>query len=113
MLQTKVSFEAKNKINAFLGEKGVDLLQREIDLIQDVALKNGLPLEKIIVRFERDYEIRSWKYVLARLFFNSTFEEADEFYKIICSQIDVFESALDSESRETLLDKIYYVFETA
>mgnify|MGYP001301377883 CR=1 FL=1 len=112
MLQTKVSFEAKSKINTFLGEKGEDLLKREVNLILDIALKNELPLDKITIGVERDAEIKSWKYVLAKLAFSSTFDEADTFFKLICSQIDAFESTLDAESKAGLLDKLYYVFET-
>lgn len=112
MLQTKVSFEAKSEIALLLGEKGLALLQKEIDLIQDAALQNGLPLEKITVGVARDSEIKTWKYILAKLVFNSTFDEADAFFKLIFSLIDTFESTMDTESKAVLLDKLYYVFET-
>ena len=112
MIQTKVSFQTKSKITSFLSVPGAASFQREIDLVQDVATKRGIPLEKINVHLERDVEVRNWKYVVVELFFKSTLDEAYQFYRILCSQIDLFESTLDMKIREALTGKVFYVFET-
>ncbi len=111
MLQTKVSFEAREKINKLLGKSGVDYLQKVFALIQREAIEKGWPLREIVVRYQNDPEVKNWRYVVVTIMFDSSVEEAAGIMESLFPLIDSIRH-IDLMKDRSFLEEIFYDFET-
>ena len=101
-------FKSRDKIESFLGNKGIKTLETELEKVQDIALKNRWPLEKIIIRLERDHEVRGWEYVVVELYLDSDIDEAMGYFDSLLKELDKNNTGASSSKRSELLQDVFY-----
>jgi len=103
-----VYYANPDAINALLGIKGKEILNKVISLIQEEVAKEEWSLKKIEVCSTKDFEANEWKYVLIILHFNATFEIADKYLCSFYEKIDTLANSLDEEEQVILQRDIYF-----
>ena len=103
-----VYYANSDAINALLGIKGKEILNKVLSLIQEEAAKEEWPLKEIEVCSTKDFEVNEWEYILMILHFNSTFEIADEYLCGLYEKIDTLSNSFDKEGQEILQRDIYF-----
>jgi hypothetical protein len=108
----RVSFEEEGKVKSLLGQVGTTLLYRILDVIRNTSSRLNWPLQRITVSYTQDSELENWKYVLLRLAFRSSFENADAYLHVLYSEIDKLVAGLDDAQKRLLADYFFYDVET-
>lgn len=102
----------QNSVEILLGDKGKIILEKVLNLINNLATESNWPLTKIYICYTRDFEVKNWEYILVDLVFNCKFETANEYLEEIYSRIDNLIENFSSQERELIANLIYLDIET-
>ncbi len=108
VVSVPVEYSDLNAVEALLGTDGMNVLIKTIKLIDDAAQQENWPLTKIEVEWVQDYELKSWEYIWIILFFDSNFDQADQYLHQLYPKIDEFETALTEEEQSVLQKKLFF-----
>ncbi|MFC1939988.1 hypothetical protein ACFLXO_04825 [Chloroflexota bacterium] len=111
--KTNVVYENRKAVELLLDDKGKHILSQVIELIEDTSHNNGWPLDYIKITYVEDAEVENWRYVLITLFFDSTFEIADEYLHSLYDVLDSLSDLIDGEKQDILQRKLFFDVATA
>ncbi len=100
----KVVYQDRQAVESFLGEEGINVLGKVLNLIQEVSAREGWPLERIEVNHQRDYEYPEWQHALVLLVFDSLFTSADTYLSCFFQYLDVLRDSLTSKDDAVIVE---------
>lgn len=107
-----ISYADQSAVEALLEEQGKKVLRKTLMLINNTAREFKWPLNKIEIQCASDIEVKNWNYVLLVLFFNSSFDTANECLHLLYGKLDGLATSLISQEQDILRKLIYFDVET-
>src|SRR5687768_7667519 len=98
-LQFEIEYKDKESVEELLGGVGQRVLDKVLRLANTVSKKQNWPLTKVQLQWYKDYELPGWEYILVIMFFDSTFEIADEHLHEFCDYVDELYKKLTDEEQ--------------
>ena len=96
-----------------MGGVGQRVLDKVLRLANSVSTKQNWPLTKVQLQRYVDMDVPGWEYVLVILFFDSTFEIADNYLHEFYKHLDNLTSQLNEEEKEVMYKFLYFDIETS
>ena len=97
-----------SEVAQVVGERGLPVLGDVVECIRRVADNNSWSLPAIQLKVDRDPEVVGSEYVLVVLKLRMSLDDADDTMQSLYPEIEKLAGSLQEDSRELLLDKIYF-----
>ena len=107
-----VIYDNRNAVETLLGSQGKHVLEEVINPVQDTAQEEKWPLEKIEIRYTRDFEVKEWEYIVVVFVFNCMFSTANKYLEHIYQNMDSLIDRLGAQEQELITNLIYLDIET-
>lgn len=104
----EILYENQELIDSLLGNQGKLVLEKVINLIQDLTRRENWPLTKIVVHHVKDLEVEDWEYALVVFYFNSDLDTADKYLRDFYKRVDILTEAFSDEEQDILEGMLYF-----
>ncbi len=111
-LQFEIEYENQESVEELLGGVEQKVLDKVLRFANSVRVKQNWPLTKVQLQRYADMEVPGWEYALVILFFDSTFETADEYLHEFYKDLDNLTSQLNEAEKEVMYTLLHFDIET-
>jgi len=103
-----ISYDNKEAVERLLNHTGSQVLNEIISVISKSSRENDWPLDKIVIRYVKDSEVKNWEYILILIYFASDFDTADGYLHDLYKELDILSEQLSEEQKDKFLKLFYY-----